>query len=114
MASRIRIASIYVPTSNRRSSFGVLDFRWERLTVAKSNPDSLEYDLMKMTTPPFWTYLNKSLKEYFNIRPFLNGVMQMSTPVESRIVNVSSFMLHITLHYICRHEYFAHHVDTRM
>ncbi|KAL3764512.1 hypothetical protein ACHAWO_007029 [Cyclotella atomus] len=58
-------------------------------SVAKSNPGSLEHDLMKMTTPPFWTFLNASLKEYFNIKPFLDEVMKTSTPVESKIVNLA-------------------------
>jgi hypothetical protein len=70
-----------------------IDENYDFLETAKSDPDSLEHDLMQMTTPPFWNYLNTSLKEYFNIRPFLNEVMQMSTPVESKIVNVS-FLLY--------------------
>jgi hypothetical protein len=63
---------------------------YDFLSVAESDHESLEYDLMKMTTPPFWTYLNTTLKEYLSFRPFLNEVLKISTPVESKIVNVSS------------------------
>ncbi|KAL7485447.1 hypothetical protein ACHAW6_011051 [Cyclotella cf. meneghiniana] len=59
------------------------------VTVAKSDPDSLEYTIMKMTTPPFWTYLNTSLREYFNILPFLKEMVQTGTPAESKITQLA-------------------------
>lgn len=72
---------------------------YDFVTVAKSDPDSLEYTIMKMTTPPFWTYLNTSLREYFNILPFLKEMVQTGTPAESKITQVRlSFNL---VHYTC-------------
>lgn len=65
-----------------------IDQHYDFIKVAKENPESLEHDLMKMTTPPFWIYLNKSLREYFGAKQ-MNEVAKMGSPTESKVVNVS-------------------------
>lgn len=65
-----------------------IDEDYDFVEVAKADPNSLEHDLMKMTTPPFWGYLNKSLREYFGAKQ-INEVMKMGSPTESKVVNVS-------------------------
>ena len=68
--------------SLRNKSMENYDF----LTVAKSDRDSIEYDLMNMTTPPFWSYLDRCL---IQVKPVLNKIAEIGAPAKSRIVNVS-------------------------
>ena len=56
---------------------------------AATDPDSLEHDIMSMTTPLFWEYLNTSLKYYFDASPFMTEVLKKVTPAKSKITNVS-------------------------
>jgi hypothetical protein len=60
------------------------------LDIAKSDPDSLEHDLMEMTTPTYWTNFDESLKRIVNAPSFLMELLKKGTPAESKITHVRS------------------------
>jgi hypothetical protein len=60
------------------------------LDIAKSDPDSLEHDLMEMTTPTYWTNFDESLKQIVNAPSFLMELLKKGTPAESKITHVRS------------------------
>lgn len=58
------------------------------LDIAKSDPDSLEHDLMQMTTPTYWKNFDESLQQIVNAPSFLIEVLKKGTPAESKITHV--------------------------
>lgn len=69
---------------------------YDFLELAKSNPDSLEHDLMEMTTPPYWDGFSQTLKALVGAPSFLLDVLKQDKPPDSKITHVS-FLINFSL-----------------
>ena len=73
---------------------------YDFLDLAKSNPDSLEHDLMKMTTPAYWDGFNQTLKALVGAPSFLLDVLKQDEAPDTKITHVSCLARHFALFYL--------------
>jgi hypothetical protein len=79
--------------TEKMEAAGETKLEYDFLEVAKSNPDSLERDLIDMTTPVYWKGFNQTMSELVEAPTFLLDILKKGSPPTSKITHVSSIAL---------------------
>lgn len=81
-------AHMNVVTSKMEAA-GEEKLEYDFLETAKSNPESLEHDLMEMTTPVYWKGFQETITALVEAPAFLLDMLKQGSPPVSKITHVS-------------------------
>lgn len=75
--------------TTKMEAAGEEKMKYDFLETAHSDPESLEHDLMEMTTPIYWKGFQETLNALVEAPTFLLDMLKQGPPPSSRITHVS-------------------------